>query len=343
MNYIKAILFILSATIAFLFFSCEKGTEPEVIKPSRRDYVWTEDTLDIKLPNMLTYRYFVGNSPNDIWLGTLDASYDVSLWHYDGNKWETVFFPGYATSALWLFNDGTLWAGTKASIIWKRENGEWTESYKLEIEGYDDINIFDFYAEANNSIYAVGLAINFSKNDSQALIFHYNGTKWNPINIPNIKGAFHQIEYDINNKLYFIWGISDEEGNFNEWIYTFDGEKILKLAESESGFGLSEILNKVFINTNKKSYKYMDARLKLWKDFTGTDFLSSFEGRSESDFFNNSTKGLGHYNGLNYKTIYKTHYDLQGRIIFDKDIFIAAEDYSCSECRYIIIHGKLKD
>jgi len=50
-----------------------------------------------------------------------------------------------------------------------------------------------------------------------------------------------------------------------------------------------------------------------------------------------------HFNGLNLETIYKTNLDLQAKFMLDKDIFIASEDYSGSERKYIIIHGKLKE
>jgi len=217
MNYTKAILFIISFTTALFFFSCEKGIEPEKIEPSRRDYVWTEDTLNIKLPNTMTYRHFVGNSPNDLWLGTLDASYEVSLWHYDGIKWESVYFPGYAATALWLFEDNTLWAGTKGgNLIWKRENGVWTESYKLELEGYEDIKIFDFHGEAKDNIYAVGWAVRWGTgSDSgslKAIVLHFDGAKWSFVDIPNLRIGFNTIVYDKNIDTYFIRGLNVDHG-----------------------------------------------------------------------------------------------------------------------------------
>ena len=109
---------------------------------------------------------------------------------------------------------------------------------------------------------------------------------------------------------------------------------------SYSGFGMSKINGTVYINSDRKIYKYQNGNLQLWKDFTGTDFLSDFVGISGTDFINNSTKGLGHYNGIDYTTIYKTHLNLQSKIIFEKEIFVAAED---DNNHYIIIHGKLKE
>jgi len=339
-NYL-ALLLVLFLSLN-LNISCEKGTDPEQLKPGRRDYVWTEDTLDIQLPNMLTFRHIVGNSPDDIWVGTLDASYDVSLWHYDGNKWETVFFPGYATSALWLFEDNTLLVGTLENKIWKRENGEWTEPYILELEGFDRINIFDFYAETKNNIYAVGCAVNLTDNNYKSIILHFDGNSWDFVNIPEIAGVFHQMEFDKNSNLFFIYGTSDERGNFIESIYTFNGLETVKTTIPDIGFSLSAINKEIYINfSNQKIYKYRNNSFELWKDFSGTDFQTSFEGRNESDFFNNSSRGLGHYNGIDYKTIYETHLELQARIVFEKEIFVLADDYD--KRKYIVLHGKLKE
>jgi hypothetical protein len=67
MNYTKVIIFITFFTIALIFFSCEKGTEPEN-NPGRRDYVWTIDTINPG-PEYRTYGFNLwGAAPNDIWM-----------------------------------------------------------------------------------------------------------------------------------------------------------------------------------------------------------------------------------------------------------------------------------
>jgi len=339
----KLSLMILAAAITIVIFnSCEKGTEPEgpKLKPGRRDYIWTEDTLDVGKNGWISYKDMVGYASNDVWLGTGDASYYAKLWHYNGIKWESIPFPGYESSALWLFEDNTLWAGTNDDYIWKGENGTWTESYKLELENYDKITIEGIYGRTKNNIYAVGWAINWTLVDGdyiyKAVIMHYDGNNWKFVDIPEIKNGFNRIFYQEDIDLFFIHG----NKYLYETIYTFDGKNIKGIMSSYSGFGMSKINGTVYINSDRKIYKYQNGNLQLWKDFTGTDFLSDFVGRSETDFINNSTKGLGHYNGIDYTTIYKTNLNLQSKIIFEKEIFVAAED---NNNHYIIIHGKLKE
>lgn len=338
---ISLIIFTASITIV-IFNSCEKGTEPErsKIKPGRRDYIWTEDTLNLNYHFAMTFQDIMGNSPNDIWLGSVNASYGEGLWHYDGVEWKSIFFPGYAASALWVFEDNTLWIGTEDNILWKRENGAWVDSVKIELEGYDMILIYELYGKAKDDIYAVGWAVKTIvvsyEYENKGIILHYDGVKWKFVNIPDLEDGFHSILYDEKNNMFFIYGSKD----LLDILYVFDGKKIRAIMSTYAGFGLSKINGRVYINSNKKVFIYSNNSLVLWKDFTGTDFWSNFVGRSETDFFNTSAKGVGHYNGIDYITIYETDMELYNKVIFDKDIFIVAENQNHV---YKIIHGRLKD
>ena len=205
----KAIYFIIIIGIIsspYFFSSCENLTEYEKLKPGRRDYVWMEDTLDVATGDYMTFRHITGNSPDDIWLGTLGASYNARLWHYDGEKWESMPFPtpGYIPSALLFFDDNTLWAGTPQDYIWKRENGEWSISYKIELEGYDKISIYGICGETKENIYAVGWATNYTTYAYRAIILHYNGEKWDFVDIPDLRVGFNDIMYQKSINTYFI-------------------------------------------------------------------------------------------------------------------------------------------
>ena len=116
MKYIKAILFILSFTIAFAFFSCEKGTEPDQLKPGRRDYTWTVDTAKtFNTPLMKMW----GSSPTNVWAVGSGSSLDQTIWHFDGTEWKTdnisrAISPwciyGFAEDNIWIAgSDGEIW------------------------------------------------------------------------------------------------------------------------------------------------------------------------------------------------------------------------------------------
>lgn len=225
------------------------------------------------------------------------------------------------------------------------ENDQWTETYNLKLDGYDFIDLYGIYGKSKEDTYAVGWAIKTivpgEEYEEKGVVLHYNGTEWKFVNIPDFyNGGFNTITYQEDINKYFIHGIRKDQGVL-EIIYLFDGENIKEIMSSYDGFGISKINGHVYINSQKKVYKYSNNALVLWKDFSDTDFWSSFVGRSETDFFNNSSKGIGHYNGIDYKTIYETHLEPYTRIIFEKDIYITSEDYY--NHKYIIIHGKLKE
>jgi len=328
------------------FSSCDDPVKPidptDIIKPGRRDYIWEEDTLIVPPHNNIIFRDMVGNSPNDIWLGNLDAG----LWHYDGEKWDDFLFPGVTPSALWLFEDNTLWVGTRQKLMLKRENGTWTDKDTLAYEDNNWINIFGMYGKNKNDIYAVGSArktiVPREKYVKKGIILHYDGNEWEFLDIPNLEEInLNCIHYQENIDIYFICALKIENGVILDKLFTFDGKDLTEILSTPGSISLSTLNGIVYINNNYEVYKYSDKKLVLWKDFIGTEFLSNFVGRSENDFFNNSTKGVGHFNGNDYLTIYPTHFRAYSKIIFEKEIFISAEDPDSKN--YIVIHGTLKD
>ena len=324
----------------FYVVSCEDNpTRPEV-EYGRRDYVWEEDTLDVTVHNRITFRDMVGNSADDIWLGNLHPG----LWHYDGEEWAESQFPGVTPSALWLFDDNTLWIGTGESKFIKYENGVWSNEFRLVYEDFDILDIFGIYGRTKDDIFAVGWVnrtiIPGEEYINKPIIMHFNGSAWSFVEIPELFNVgFHKITYQTNIETYFIYATEFKKGVITDKIFTFAGININVIMSSTVGIGLSQINDQVYMNSNQKVYKYENDKLVVWKDFSGTDFWSEFVGRGENDFFNNSAKGLGHYNGVDYKTIYPTNLDLQSRIIFGKDLFVTAQD--TYNGYYIIIHGTL--
>lgn len=347
MGHMKIIMFAILVIFFFmasLFYlnSCEASpTEPEV-EYGRRDYVWEEDTLDMPLHSSIAYRNIVGNSPDDIWLGNLQPG----LWHYNGDKWEISEYPDITPSALWLFEDNTLWVGTGQNKILKIEDGIWTENFPLFYKDNDWIDIYGMYGKGKNDIYAVGFALKIiiqgKEYKGNGLILYYDGNNWNFLDMPNLDEIrLNHIHYQNNIDTYFIWGIKVEDGVILDKLFTFDGENLLEILSSPGSISLSTLKGIVYINHNYEVYKYSNNELVLWKDFANTGFLSNFVGRSENDFFNNSSEGLGHYNGKDYVTIYPTNLELYSKIVFEKEIFVTALDSDNNN--YIIIHGTLKE
>ncbi len=81
----------------------------------------------------------------------------------------------------------------------------------------------------------------------------------------------------------------------------------------------------------------------LWKEFPGSIFMNGFIGRNEKDFFvyGDGVSHLMHYNGTDLQTLFTTEFWFYDYQIFEKDVFVFAEDPVTE--KKIVIRGTLKD
>jgi len=173
-------------------------------------------------------------------------------------------------------------------------------------------------------LYAVGTADNYDGSGYKGIILRYDGVDWRLLNIREIRAGFYDIKRMKNGKYLISGGTSDNVYK----LFLFDGTKTIK--EIHSGFysGLSEIEGEVYITINKRIYKYINNNLELWKEFPGTNYISTCCGRSEKDFFGSGENGeIMHYNGNDLKILYHTpFYGALGGVIYDKDVIFFGYD-----------------
>ena len=133
----KLSLMILAASITIvIFISCEKGTEPEKIEPGRRDYEWKIDSIVVPFFYMTDIS---GVSPNDVWIVGPGGGLDKTIWHYNGDNWSTDGISRLISPGAVFAIEDVVWIAGSAGRIWKRENGEWSFSAQLMLEGYQTI------------------------------------------------------------------------------------------------------------------------------------------------------------------------------------------------------------
>ena len=118
---IRRLLLVLTVVIAI---GCKKENivqpeKPEELKPGRRDYVWTVDTLPI--PNNETFDLwrFWGAEANDLWFSGLNISLKYAVWHYDGTEWKSMnmdyklggssVFGGFSKNDVWIASCGNMY------------------------------------------------------------------------------------------------------------------------------------------------------------------------------------------------------------------------------------------
>jgi hypothetical protein len=278
-------------------------------------------------------------------MGTLDVTSTSGLWKYNGTDWNPHDFPGLSATAIWIAPDHSVWFGTRQNKMILRESNQFTKTFQLELDGYETICILGISGNDENDIFAVGVAVKPFAGDNEprelGVIFHYDGSNWQYVELNLEKGiGFKKIVFQENIDKYFI-GANSYDEDYLDILYLFDGENITQIMSTPLEIGLSQIQRQVYINSQRKVYKYLNDKIVLWKDFSDTEFQSSFVGRSESDFFNNSDRGIGHFNGIDYQTVYETDLETYTNIIFENDIFITAQDYVNN--KYIVIHGRLKE
>lgn len=306
-------------------------------QPGRRDYVWTEDTIKVTDDYLLLTRIWA-YSPTYVWATGESAAFKV--WFYDGKSWQLKNAERAKPGAVWGAGMNEVWIGDKYNKIWKYNGSGWSLFQEFKIEGFDNINIEDMSGSSSNDIYAAGAAVNYTTNNYKGIILHYDGKKWNFVNIPDLKVSFDNIEIEKKTNRLFLLA-SNYDNGFLDKIFVYDGSGIKEVISSYDGFGLGSIEGEIYINTTPKLlYKYVNNNLVLWKDFSGTTFQYNIHGRSEKDFISGSSDGIGHYNGTDYQTIYKTSLEINGIAVLEKDIFAISRDYSTGN--NVIIHGVLK-
>jgi hypothetical protein len=315
------------------------------VSPGSRDYVWTADTIFTQNGDMLFLDRIWGSSPNDIWaVGSGDSS-DHLIWHYNGTKWTTDYVHRTLSSidALFGLSANDVWIGDDEGDIWHYIGG-WNKVAKLAPPGFDRyVLVMDIWGTNPNDIYAAGWA---TKSDGyfRASLWKYNGTKWDSMEVPEMRLGFSQIRIQHETGKMLLAGYCSDEP-WTYYLFTRDQSGLKKLYEGSTYTQLVTLNDKVLIGMERKMYYFDGQQLKFWRDFSGIFPYNHFFARSTKDIISASPEGIIHWNGTDVKLLYKGAYNYGTAAVFDKDFFILSRDtYLSSGTGYnIIIHGKLKD
>lgn len=345
----KFFFFAFCSLLIFTNADCKKDpiTPIDDLKPGRRDYVWTVDTLKNQ-NNDLTHLFSLwGSTPTDIWAVGQSSSASSAKWHYDGMQWKNDNSRiSNNLRTIFGFSTGNIWAGDSPGMgIYRFDGNLWTINYS-----YNDFNEFiginNIWGEQLNDIYAVGSIYNSISNTLRGVILHFNGYVWQSININFPNTDFLQIRKDKSRQNnYYLSGNQFLQNKIILKGYKFNGKEITEIYSSEArSLNVNEINNLVYFTQSggNQILKYSANNLQVWKDFSNTDFsLGLLWGRSEKDIFTQAFKsgiyGLGHFNGDEWVLLYPLSRPIDDVMVFDTEIFILTNDIYP-----IIIHGKLK-
>ena len=281
-----------------------------------------------------------GISENDVWAVGLSYLNSYCIWHYDGKKWTNYIPDKYIDPrGIWGTSSNNIWIGSTDGAFWHFDGLKWNKFSETIIPNYQQFLVQSMCGNSANNIYAVGFADSIDGSTYKAIIMHYDGSKWSPVDIPNTKSSFDQIFYDEISGKFIIasWIMNEAE----ESIYSFNENIIDKIFTTQTGISINKIGKGVYSVVNRKIYRYNNNNFDMFLDLSSTNYAGSAFGRSEKDFFTINWDGIGHYNGNDLYTIYpkwNNDWSPDAGIVFEKDVFFIWDD---SYTTYIV-HGKLQ-
>lgn len=359
-NYFKAItmkIFKLKYFIPLFLFilitlTCNNNpVTPEEIKPGRRDYVWTVDTLN----NLFNPRYRMwGSSPVNLW-ATSSGDWDNSISHFDGEKWSSYGVPGIIVpNGVFGFSSNNVFIGAENGKIWKFNGSYWGLFAELTMDGVDYFNFENIWGESQDNFYAVGNGPDENLYANHSVITHYNNNKWTMLNTDELKGdVVHLYKNKLDNKIYFrltkIGGIEHIDSTI---IYEYIQGRYERIYSSSETKGLqadiSLINNQVYFILGNEIAKRVNNQFQTFFNVDNPNFYHRIWGRSSKDIFLLMTDGLAHFDGNNIEYVF--HFTLAnatpwtqifGAALFKNEAFFLA--YEPPTGLSLVYHGKLED
>ncbi len=350
---IKTIKVFIIAITALNFLSCKdkivNPNDDENIEPGRRDYTWTIDSLETIAPYN-SYYYIWGSSPNDVWIVGNIGDLDKTILRYDGNS--IMPMKGAPVTDFWSitgFEKNNVWLGDESGNIYNYNGSSFKKYGSYILPEFSYATTYNFYANSPNDIYAVGSSYKTSDNKLYGHIMHFDGKEWKYVIKPgNDNHQYFKMKRGTKfNPNYYMIAITGSSPD-STFLYEFNGQSLKFIYKDRQGIFTSpsffSIEDRIYIYINKKFYRPNGSNLEFYKDFSDTHINGTkFFGRSEKDFFVQTTNGIGHYNGTDLTTILP----LQGRfgifdaVVFEKDVFfvtVESDSYT-----FYLIHGKLKE
>jgi len=372
MQYIKAILFLVSFTMALIFISCENATTPPTPTKSVRDYTWTIDTLNIPdaFQNLMSSMYAANSE--DIYLvghnsGSQIYAGDGKMWHYNGKDWSVVRLRdqlgGFQLKAIHGSSSNNVWAvGSRqssgddfpTSFIAQYNGVSWKEHLRKSPNGiYDEplskSDVYSVYVESETEVWACG---------EGGVVYHYDGTSWDVDTIRielNEDENFIAKDIVIYNSEILLLGFKNFQGAFFGTYYMFKKENqdwIIQDSIVQDAQGIKNWkwgAGYFYLSNSNQLYTMgLGGVFKLeghsWTNIFEND--SSIEGISEKDENNILAVGdfglVFHYNDSDWKKLSNLEIaDKYTCVWQDSDeAIIVGQLLGAYPMKTIVLHGK---
>jgi hypothetical protein len=356
----KTLKVVLLSSILFLQLISCKSNPLEIpitvkeVAPGRRDYVWQETELQIPAGESAYLGGIWGSSPNDVWATGSASEMILSAWHFDGVKWTntSAMDPNnqtYEGQAIWGTDANNIWVGNAGGVICNYDGVRWNYIKQLVDKDYGRVTIEHMWGVSANEIYFAGYAGGVTEAGTHVtgVIYKYDGIEWKRIGMPDMELNFFDVR-KANNGDLVILAIDENTLLINVLVYNGSELKTL-IANDENTTALEKVGDKILISQGQIMYEYDDGNLKIWKNFSGTQYKGAIWcARNEKDIFTGAQDkvgyAIGHYNGIDFQIIYPAEniniYCVAG-LALPKDVFFILVDWNTLRTK--ILHGKLND
>lgn len=301
------------------------------VKPGRRDYTWTIDTL--MTPTYTLVRRMLGSGPHDVWAILSGADLDKTIWHYDGNSWTTDgILRSIEPASIFGFAPDNIWLGGHQGEIWNYNGSSWNSHTVLVATQGTTITWENIWGINPNDVYAVGAYEDHNYLNNNGVIAHYDGNSWG------------LIDTQINNSLTKIYR-DDVAGYIVEGmrfglidtskVFLFSQNKLSEIysnmATSSYGAYIGLIDDRVLISLGKEIYTYSNNKFNLFYSVNNESFGGGIIGRSLKDIFLGMRDGIAHYNGNDVQYLFYAD-NLKAFVtaweIYTNEVFLSFYDFS---------------
>ena len=331
-----------------LLTACNTTEPTDELKPGRRDYTWTVDTLNgLNNPRFRMW----GSSPTDIW-ATTESNWENSISHFNGYTWSSYGIPGLATpNAIYGFSNTEVYVGEAGSgRIWKFDGNNWNQFAQLTKDGHNNIWIENIWGQSRSNFYAFGAYPDSNGLANGSVISHYSSGKWVNVNRDELNGVVEQFCVNsIDNKKYLglirVGGIEFIDSTIL-YEYTNNGfNRIYSSLESKgSKAEISFINNEVIFVLGNQIAKRTNNQFQTILNVNNSNFYQRIWGRNTKDIFLLMTDGLAHYNGIDVEYLFYFNRtpstQIYGAALFEKDVFFLVDEAPSGLS--LVYHGRLE-
>lgn len=338
----KLKVFLLLCLPILMQLSCNTTEPTDDLKPGRRDYIWTVDTLEgINNPR---YRMW-GSSPIDIW-ATSPGEWDKSISHFNGTDWHSFGVSGVIVpNAIFGFDKNIVFFGAENGNIWKYDGNTFFQFAELSKNGHNDIVFANLWGESTDNFYAFGAYHDNDGLPNSSVIAYFNNV-WSILDTDSIKGLVSKLYRGKDGKIY-LRVINMGNGVYvdSTLIYEYRLEKYHPLYSSiwSRGFeaDISRIDNEVIFVLGNQIARRVNNKFQAILNVNNPNFYQRIWGRNTKDIFLLMTDGLAHFDGNDVQYLFnfsKSGTQIFDAVIFENEVFFML--YESQTNLNLIYHGK---